>query len=109
MTGIGVQEDGIENTLSSPQSLLVSARVERLPASFTGTGDTLSAAFSALLANGYELTEAFSETLSYIEGSLKDGFRPGMGHSIPDRLFWAQSPPSNDTAGVDLSTSDSIF
>ena len=109
VTGIGVQEDGIENTLSSPQSLLVSARVERLPASFTGTGDTLSAAFSALLANGYELTEAFSETLSYIEGSLKDGFRPGMGHSIPDRLFWAQSPPSNDTAGVDLSTSDSIF
>ena len=28
--------------------------------------------------------------LSYMDRCLDGGFRPGMGHVIPDRLFWAQ-------------------
>lgn len=91
VTGIDLGERGIDNVLASPQALLVSAQVERLDASFVGAGDTLAATFTALLANGYPLTDAFSEAVSYLDGSLREGFRPGMGHALPDRLFWAQS------------------
>lgn len=92
VTGIDLGERGIENTLASPQALLASGRVERQEGSFVGAGDTLSATFAALMANGYTLPDAFAEALSYLDGCLQGGFRPGMGHSLPDRLFWAQNP-----------------
>jgi hydroxymethylpyrimidine/phosphomethylpyrimidine kinase len=92
VTGIDLGARGIENTLASPQTLLASARFERMEGSFVGAGDTLAATFAALMANQYSLTDAFAEALQYLEGSLKDGFRPGMGHILPDRLFWAQPP-----------------
>ena len=62
--------------------------------SFEGlAGDTLA---SALLANGGELPQAASEALCYLDRCLGNGFRPGMGHAIPDRLFWAQTDPDPD-------------
>ncbi len=90
VSGIGSAERGVENTLACPQSVLASQHVTHIDASFAGAGDTLSAAFTALLASGCELTEAFSEALSYLERCLAGGFRPGMGHVVPDRLFWSQ-------------------
>ena len=47
------------------------------------------AAFAALLATGQELHIAVSEALSFLDQSLDAGFRPGMGHVVPDRFFWA--------------------
>lgn len=91
VTGIDLGERGIDNVLASPQALLVSAQVDRQDTSFIGAGDTLTATFTALVANGYALTDAFTEAVSYLDGSLREGFRPGMGHALPDRLFWAQS------------------
>jgi hydroxymethylpyrimidine/phosphomethylpyrimidine kinase len=35
------------------------------------------------------LSAAASEALHYLDRCLDEGFRPGMGHVIPDRLFWA--------------------
>jgi hydroxymethylpyrimidine/phosphomethylpyrimidine kinase len=109
VTGIDVPDSGIENSLSSPQSVLASVRFARLDGPFTGTGDTLCAAFCALLASGYALTEAFTEALSYLDGSLKNGFRPGMGHTLPNRLFWAQPPDqaNNNSAASPLFTPNS--
>ena len=101
VTGIDLGDRGIDNILASPQSLVASARVDRLDGQFIGAGDTLSATFTALLANSYTLTDAFTEALSFLDGGLKGGFRPGMGHTLPDRLFWAQ--PANqpdDTSGA---------
>jgi hydroxymethylpyrimidine/phosphomethylpyrimidine kinase len=92
VTGVPLPDEFIDNLLASPQTVLASEKFERFEATFCGAGDTLSAAFAALLASGCELPEAFSEALSYLDRCLEGGFRPGMGHIVPDRLFWAQPP-----------------
>ncbi len=94
VTGIASSDQHIDNVLASPNSTLVSARHERFDAVFSGAGDTLSAAIAALLASGNDIEQAFREALSYLDRSLDGGFRPGMGHVLPDRLFWAQADTS---------------
>jgi hydroxymethylpyrimidine/phosphomethylpyrimidine kinase len=96
VTGIPLPEQFIDNVLASPTSILCSEKFERFEAIFTGAGDTLSAALAALIASGTELNEAVTEALSYLDRCLENGFRPGMGHVIPDRLFWAQPEPDDD-------------
>ena len=49
----------------------------------------------ALLTAGADLQTACSEALNYLDQALDGGFQPGMGHAIPDRLFW--SDPGDDT------------
>jgi hydroxymethylpyrimidine/phosphomethylpyrimidine kinase len=97
VTGIPLPEQFIDNVLASPQSVMASQKFERFEAVFAGAGDTLSAALAALLASGTPLPEAVTEALNYLDRSLNGGFRPGMGHVIPDRLFWAQ--PEEDSDG----------
>jgi len=70
--------------------------MERFDAVFSGAGDTLSAALAGLLAAGTDLQVATTEALTYLDHSLDSGFRPGMGHVIADRLFWA--PQDEDIA-----------
>ena len=110
VTGIPVGDQFIDNVLATPQAVLYSEKFERFEAIFEGTGETLSAALCALLANGHDLQEATSQALTYLDHSLNGGFQPGMGHIIPDRLFWAlpedddedgsepDSHPTNDAA-----------
>jgi hydroxymethylpyrimidine/phosphomethylpyrimidine kinase len=90
VTGILAEDQQIENALASPQGVLYSERFERFEATFAGAGDTLSAALAALLASGSDLAESVKESLGYLDRCLDAGFRPGMGHIVPDRLFWAQ-------------------
>ena len=99
VTGIMLPDQFIDNVLASPQSVLASEKFERLEAVFAGAGDTLSAALAALLASATDLPAAASEALSYMDRCLDAGFRPGMGHVLPDRLFWAQ--PEDDEEGDD--------
>ncbi len=110
VTGIPLPEQFIDNVLASPQAVLCSEKFERFEAAFTGAGDTLSAAFAALLASGDDLSEAFTEALSYLDRCLEGGFRPGMGQVVPDRLFWAQADSDADASDGPpssfLSTSD---
>ncbi|MBV8618108.1 MAG: bifunctional hydroxymethylpyrimidine kinase/phosphomethylpyrimidine kinase [Curvibacter sp.] len=94
VTGIPLPDQHVDNVLASPQTVLAHVQFELFDAVFTGAGDTLSAALAALLATGMDLGEACTEALSYLDRCLDDGFRPGMGHVIPDRLFWAQ--PEDD-------------
>ena len=89
VTGILAPEQQIENVLASPQS------------TFAGAGDTLSAALAALLASGSDLAESVKEALGYLDRCLDAGFRPGMGHIVPDRLFWAQPEPDPDESELD--------
>ncbi len=96
VTGIVLPDQFIDNVLASPQSVLASEKYERLEAVFAGAGDTLSAALAALLASGTDLVAAASEALSYMDRCLDAGFRPGMGHVLPDRLFWAQAEDEDD-------------
>ncbi|VTU36938.1 Hydroxymethylpyrimidine/phosphomethylpyrimidine kinase [Variovorax sp. PBL-H6] len=95
VTGMVLPDQYFDNVLASPQSVLASEKYERLDAVFAGAGDTLSAALAALLASGTDLAAAATEALSYMDRCLDAGFRPGMGHVLPDRLFWAQ-PEEDD-------------
>ncbi len=96
VTGIPAPEQFIDNVLATPQTVLYSEKFERFDAVFAGAGETLSAALSALLANGHDLQAATAEALTYLDHSLDAGFHPGMGNIVPDRLFWAQADVETD-------------
>ena len=97
VTGLPLPEQHLDNVLASPETVLVHEKFERIEAVFTGAGDTLSAALAGLLATGMDLPEATREALAYLDRCLDEGFRPGMGQVIPDRLFWAQSEEDEAT------------
>lgn len=89
----GTHERGPEvvNTLYGRNNLALTYSWERLPGSYHGSGCTLTAAIAACMAHGLTLEEAVAEAQEYTWQTLKAGFRPGMGQSIPDRLFWART------------------
>ncbi len=91
VTGIACPDQFIDNVLATPLTVLYSEKFERFEAVFSGAGETLSAALTALLANGNDLQAATAEALTYLDHSLDAGFHPGMGHVIPERMFWAQT------------------
>jgi hydroxymethylpyrimidine/phosphomethylpyrimidine kinase len=103
VTGIHLPDQHLDNVLATPQAVLCNGRFERFDAVFSGAGDTLSAALAALIASGSDLAAAVTEALGYLDRSLDAGFRPGMGHVLPDRLFWAQ--PEDDDEDSDDPTS----
>jgi hydroxymethylpyrimidine/phosphomethylpyrimidine kinase len=96
VTGIVLPDQHIDNVLASPQSVLCSEKFEHFEAVFSGAGETLSAALAALIAGGSDLNEATTEALAYLDRCLDGGFRPGMGHVVPDRLFWAAPDETDD-------------
>ena len=103
VTGIMLPAKGtgpqfVDNVLASPQGAIAGEKFELFDASFIGSGDTLSAALAALLGAGSELQAAVSEALQFLDQSLDAGFRPGMGHLVPDRFFWALPPPDEGSA-----------
>ena len=120
VTGIPLPEQFIDNALATPQAVVYSEKFERFEAVFSGAGDTLSAALTALLANGHDLAAATAEALTYLDQSLSAGFNPGMGHTVPDRMFWAQTEddaegeaseqaPATDDADLTISLQRSFF
>ena len=94
-------EQYIDNVLASPQGALTGEKFERFDTSFVGSGDTLAAALASLLAAGGELQAAVGEALAFLDQSLDAGFRPGMGHVVPDRFFWAIPPADEDNPGAE--------
>jgi hydroxymethylpyrimidine/phosphomethylpyrimidine kinase len=95
------KEQFVDNVLAAPQGALTGEKFEMFEASFIGAGDTLSAALAAVLASGGELQAAVGEALAFLDQSLDAGFRPGMGHVVPDRFFWALPPPEDGEPGAD--------
>jgi hydroxymethylpyrimidine/phosphomethylpyrimidine kinase len=96
VTGLHQADQHIENVLATSHTVVLSQRFERFEAAFAGAGDTLSATLSALVACGTDLETATQEALNYLDQSLDNGFRPGMGRMLPDRLFWAE-PEGEDS------------
>ncbi len=103
VTGIALPSKGpeqyVDNVLASAQGAITGEKFERFDAAFVGSGDTLAAALAALLASGSELQAAVGEALTFLDQSLDAGFRPGMGHIVPDRFFWALPPADEDGEG----------
>lgn len=106
VTGFNAADQYLESHLASPEAVLASARYERFDATFSGAGDTLSAALCALIASGADLQSACAEALTYLDQCLDAGFQPGMGHAVPDRLFWAHEDDQDDEAAAESSESD---
>ncbi|MCU0805025.1 MAG: hydroxymethylpyrimidine/phosphomethylpyrimidine kinase [Burkholderiales bacterium] len=90
VTGAGDDPQAVLNTLYGEKGVVRSDSWERLPGTFHGAGATLSAAVAAAIANGLEVPEAVREAQEYAWQSLAEAFRPGMGHHVPDRFFWAR-------------------
>ncbi len=103
VTGIPLPEQWIDNVLCTPDAVLCKHQFERFEAVFSGAGDTLSAALAALIASDSELVEAVGEALTYLDRCLENGFRPGMGNVLPDRLFWAHPEDDDDSDEPDES------
>jgi len=101
VTGFNAADQFLESHLASPESVLASARYERFDATFSGAGDTLSAALCALIASGCDLQAACAEALTYLDQCLDAGFQPGMGHAVPDRMFWAHDDDDDELTGAD--------
>ena len=100
VTGFNAADQYLESHLASPETVLASARYERFEATFSGAGDTLSAALCALIAGGSDLQAACAEALTYLDQCLDAGFQPGMGHAVPDRLFWAHDDTEDEPLGA---------
>jgi hydroxymethylpyrimidine/phosphomethylpyrimidine kinase len=99
VSGMQLPDHHIDNVLATPQGAVTGEKYERFETTFVGAGETLSAALAALLANGNELHLSVSEALNFLDQSLDAGYRPGMGHVIPDRFFWALPPGEEEAAG----------
>ena len=106
VTGLTASDQHIDNVLATPETVVGHEKFERIEAVFSGAGATLSAALAALIATGLDLSVAASEALHYLDRCLDEGFRPGMGHVIPDRLFWAlpesEEGEEGDEGGPDM-------
>jgi hydroxymethylpyrimidine/phosphomethylpyrimidine kinase len=64
---------------------------ERLSHSYHGSGNALASACATALADGPDPLNAAPKGLEYTCNTLKYGFRPGMGHHLPERLYWART------------------
>jgi hydroxymethylpyrimidine/phosphomethylpyrimidine kinase len=90
VTGTHDNTAAVLNTLHSIDGVVRTDEWQRLPGRFLGAGSTLSAALAATLANGLPMAEAVRDAQEYTWQALKLAYRPGMGHRVPDRLFWAR-------------------
>lgn len=80
----------IDNHLYASHRQLESFSWDRLPHSYHGSGCTLSSGIAGLLAQGLDPFAAIHEAQEFTWHALQQGFRPGMGQHIPNRLFWAR-------------------
>ncbi len=109
VTGINTADQYLESHLATPETVMATARYERLEATFTGAGDTLSAALAALLGAGADLQTAVAESLTYLDQCLDGGFQPGMGHAVPDRMFWAHEDDNPEADATEAGDADLDF
>jgi hydroxymethylpyrimidine/phosphomethylpyrimidine kinase len=90
ITGTHERSLEVTNTLYGENKLIKAYKWERLVGSYHGSGCTLTSAIAACMAHGLSMEEAVMEAQEYTWQTLKNGFRPGMGQFIPDRMFWAR-------------------
>lgn len=93
ITGTHEQRDMVINGLYGPNGLMADWEWERLPGEYHGSGCTLAAAISALLARGFTLVDAVREGQEYAWQALAHGRQLGQGQLLPNRLY-RQGRPS---------------
>nr|WP_294840764.1 hydroxymethylpyrimidine/phosphomethylpyrimidine kinase [uncultured Methylotenera sp.] len=101
ITGTHERTTEVTNTLYGEDKLIKAYKWERLPGSYHGSGCTLTSAIAACMAHGLSIEDAVLEAQEYTWQTLKNGFRPGMGQYIPDRMFWARDEEEPAAASGD--------
>lgn len=92
LTGTHENTLQVVNELYGHDGSVHSARWQRLPGSYHGSGCTLASAVAAGIAHGRSVGDAVREAQDYTWHSLANGFHPGAGQFIPDRFFrWRAS------------------
>lgn len=88
----GTHEDSrhVDNRLYHEDRLLETFTWERLPGSYHGSGCTLASSLAGLLARGLDPFAAAHEAQDYTWNALRQGYRPGLGQHLPNRLFWTR-------------------
>lgn len=89
ITGTTRNQKLYENRLYNNKGLVREYQWERLSVFSHGGGATLSASIAAYLAHGLRLLDAVEQGQNYTWHALASSRRLGMGHSVPNRLFWA--------------------
>jgi hydroxymethylpyrimidine/phosphomethylpyrimidine kinase len=90
VTGTHENTRHVINSLYQGHQRLESFTWERLPHSYHGSGCTLAASIAGLIAHGLDPFQACHEAQDFTWHALQQGYRPGMGQYLPDRLFWSQ-------------------
>lgn len=85
-----------DNSLYNRQGLVRHYSWERLSTFSHGGGATLSASIAAYLGHGLLLKEAVQQGQNFAWHSLASSRRLGMGHCVPNRLFWADRNKPDD-------------
>lgn len=95
VTGTHEQGTRVINTLYGSHGPIRSDEWQRLPGSYHGSGCTLASAIAANLAWGQALPDAVRAAQEYTWNSLAQGFRPGMGQHVPQRLWRTAMQPNH--------------
>ncbi|MDB5774856.1 MAG: thiD2 [Herbaspirillum sp.] len=96
VTGTPGEINQVANTLFDVGGVVRQDPWPRISGGFAGAGSTLSAAITAMLANGLEAPEAISEAQEFTMAAIGNAQRLGMGRLIPDRYFWARDGADTD-------------
>jgi len=87
ITGSHEQSSDVVNMLYGRRGPLQTLHWPRLAGSYHGSGCTLASAVAAHLALGLDIEAASEAGQRYTHATLRQAYRPGMGQSIPERLY----------------------
>ena len=90
VTGTHENTEHVINALYQGHRKLESFTWERLPHSYHGSGCTLAACIAGLMAHGLDAFQACHEAQDFTWNALQQGYQPGKGQHLPNRLFWAR-------------------
>ena len=88
MTDVTDSETEIVNQLYTHDGDCRTYQWQRLPGNFHGSGCTLAAAISALLAKDMDVSSAVEQAQQFTWHCLKHGLQLGRGQQHPNRFFW---------------------
>jgi hydroxymethylpyrimidine/phosphomethylpyrimidine kinase len=90
VTGIPDESHDITNILFDETGIVRQDHWPRLPGTFIGAGSTLSAAITAMFANGLPAPESIAEAQEFTLAAMNNAQRLGMGKLVLDHYFWAR-------------------
>lgn len=91
ITGSHEESESVKNRFYRKKRSVLVSEWPRLPETFHGSGCTLASTIAALLAKGLSLEDAVVQAQDYTWQTLSQGYRPGKGQSLPNRLFNLQN------------------